>query len=170
MTGPLPSATDIRSSSSTRILTTASVTVTCSPRDVVPALDAGAVALDLEEFRQRSQSLAGEDGERCVGAVVAVAARFALLDGAEEPVEPGVVLGELDAVAAERRQQVRLARLLAHHDGALVADALGRHVLVGREVLGERRGVDARLGGEGRGADIGRLARRRPVQKIVEGA
>ena len=51
-----------------------------------------------------------------------------------------------------------------------VADALGRHVLVGARVLQHGRGVDAGLGGEGGGADIGRMAVRRAVQQLVERA
>ena len=43
-------------------------------------------------------------------------------------------------------------------------------MLVGARVLRERGGVDAGLGGEGRGADIGRVPVRRAVEQLVEGA
>ncbi len=45
---------------------------------------------------------------------------------------------------------------------------LGRHMLVGARVLQQRRGMDAGLGGEGGGADIGRLTVRRAVEQLVE--
>jgi hypothetical protein len=47
---------------------------------------------------------------------------------------------------------------------------LGRHMLVGARVLQHGGGVDAGLGGEGGGADIGRLAARLAVHQLVEGA
>ena len=43
-------------------------------------------------------------------------------------------------------------------------------MLVGRRILDHRRGVDAGLGGEGRGADIGRVAVGRAVEDLVEHA
>ena len=43
-------------------------------------------------------------------------------------------------------------------------------MLVGARVLGEGGGVNAGLGGEGRGADIGRVPVRRAVEQFVEGA
>ena len=85
---------------------------------VVPPLDRGAIALDVEELRQRAERIARQDHEPRLGAVIGIAARLALLDGAQQFFEPRVVLVELDAVPLQQRQQVRLARLLADHDGA----------------------------------------------------
>ena len=44
----------------------------------------------------------------------------------------------------------------------------GAHVLVGRRILDDCRGMDAGLGGEGAFADIGRVAVRRTVEHLVE--
>ena len=51
---------------------------------------------------------------------------------------------------------------------AAVADLVRLDMLVGPRVLGDRRGMDAGLGGEGAGADIGRLAVGRAVDQFVE--
>ena len=71
-------------------------------------------------------------------------------------------------IRCELRDQIRAPRLIGDQDRALVADALGRDVLVGARVLGQRRGMNARLGREGRGADIGRVPVRRAVEQFVE--
>ena len=62
------------------------------------------------------------------------------------------------------RHQIGAPRLIGDENGARVADALGRDMFVGARVLGERGSVNAGLGGESRGADIGRVTVGRAVQ------
>ncbi len=107
--------------------------------------------------------------ERGVGRLVGVALRLAILDVVEQPGEPGIVDARLDAHPRELGDQIGPSRLIGDQDRAGVADALGRHVLVGAGVFGQSGGVNARLGREGRGADVRRVPIGRPVQQFVEG-
>ena len=65
---------------------------------------------------------------------------------------------------------LELARLLRHQQAALVADAFGRHVLVGLRLLQDGRGMNAGLGRERALADVGRMPVRRLVQHLIEHA
>ena len=67
-------------------------------------------------------------------------------------------------------EDVGAAALVRDEELARVADRLRLDMLVGARVLQHRRGVDAGLGGEGAGPDEGRVAVRRAVEDLVEGA
>ncbi len=168
LTGPWPSATDMRSSPSTTTFTIASETVFSWPlaskrrstmqRNDVTWKNSGTVVQ-----RAPRQQL-----EARIGALIGVALGLALLDQRNQRVEPVVVLRHLDAAALQLGDEIGLAALVGDHDLAAVADRFRRHVLVGRRLLGQRRGMDAGLGGEGRQPDIGRLRVRRAVEQFVE--
>src|SRR5437763_12947093 len=51
-----------------------------------------------------------------------------------------------------------------------IAGRLGLHMLIGFRLLGDRRGMDAGLGGKGALADIRRLGIGAAVQEVIEGA
>ena len=141
-----------------------------TPRRDELALDADVEALDGEEFRHAAEHAARQKLERGVGRLIGEALRLARLHLVEQARKARIGRVRLDAEPLQLGEQVRAAGLIGDQNGALVADALGRDMLVGARVLGERGGVDARLGGEGRGADIGRVPVRRAVEQFVEGA
>jgi hypothetical protein len=93
--------------------------------------------------------------QRRSGPLVCVAGRLPLLDLAKHPVEAWIGSRDRNPEALEFGDEVRLAGLLRHQHMAAVADDGGIDVLVGPRVLEDGRRVDASLGGERRGADIG---------------
>ena len=135
---------------------------------VVAALDIDLEALDGEELRHFAEHALGEQEERGVGALIGVAHGLALLHLVEQARHARVVAMDLDAEALQLGQDVGAAGLVGDQQQAAVADRLRRHVLVGARVLDHGRGMDAGLGGEGRGADIGRMPVRRAVEQLVE--
>ena len=102
--------------------------------------------------------------------LVGVAGGLARLHLVEQRRDARVVLLDGDAEPLDGCEDARLARLLRHQQVPAVADALGRHVLVGRRLLDDGRGVDAGLGRERALADVGRMPVGRPVQNLVEHA
>ena len=105
-------------------------------------------ALHVEEFRNALEHAAGEKLERGVGRLVGVALRLALLHDLEQAREARIVRIGLDPESTELGQEVGLSGLVGDQDGALVADALRRHMFVGAWVLRQRRGMNTSLGGE----------------------
>ena len=75
---------------------------------------------------------------------------------------------EVDAEARQFRDQIGAPRLIGNQHATHVADAFRRHMFVGSRIGENRRGVNAGLGGEGAGADIGRMAVWRAVEQFVE--
>ena len=112
--------------------------------------------------------LSGEQFERGLGGIVRIALRLARLDRFEDARECRVALFRLDPHGRETADQVRLPGLVRHRHDAGVADRLGRDVFVGGGILLDRACMEARLVCEGRGADIGRAAKRHAVQDVVE--
>ena len=102
--------------------------------------------------------------------LVGVAQRLALLDRIEQARKPRIVPVHCQADALELGDEVRAAGLIGDEELALVADALGRDVLVGRRLLHDGGGMDARLGREGALADIGRVAVGGAIEEVVERA
>src|SRR5690606_31179107 len=58
---------------------------------VVAALDHGTVVLDVEEIRQRAEDAAGQTGKGRIGAIIGIAAGFALFHSGEELFEARIV-------------------------------------------------------------------------------
>ena len=148
----------MRLSPLTSTLTTASADGLQLAVGVEAALDVDAETVDLEEVRHPCEAAAGEKLERGVGALIGVALRLALLDLGEQPVEARV--GAVEAEPERSSSAMRFERPAWSETMTRrrLPTASGLHVLVGLRRLQDRRGMDAGLGGEGGGADIGRLA------------
>ena len=93
---------------------------------------------------------------------------LALLDDGNQRVECGIVLFDLDALAVQFGDEVRLAALVGDHQAAAVADAFGINMLIGIGCLEDCRGMDTGLGGKSRRADIGRLMIGSLIDEFVE--
>jgi hypothetical protein len=111
-----------------------------------------------EEFGHPAQRPVRQKFEARIRAFIGIAGGLALLDDGDQLVELRIILADRDATPLERIDEVRLAALVGDHHLAEIADLSG-DMLIGARILEQRRGMDAGLGGESRGADIGRLRR-----------
>ena len=102
MTGPLPSAAEIRLGADADL----------HHRDrsgvegafgVVLALDADIEAFDVEEFRDAAEQAPRQQFERCVGGLIGVALRLARFHLFEDPIEPRIVGGNVERHALQLR-------------------------------------------------------------------
>ena len=124
---------------------------------VEAALVDDAEAQQLEIVRHLAQRPPDQHLEAGGGPVIDPAPRLALLDQRQELGRLLRVGVDVEAHLGEAEHQVGAAGLVGDQDVAGVADQRRVDVLVEGRALGHRRGVQARLVGEGRGADVGRV-------------
>ena len=135
---------------------------------IVAALDIDAEALDLEIIRHLPENPAGQKLERSIRALIGIAKPFLLLDLVEETRDAGVIFVKAHPNPLKFREDIRFPGLVRHEQPALVADRLGRDMLIGLRLLHHRRGMDTGLGRESRSANIGRVPVGRAIEQFVE--
>ena len=124
---------------------------------IVTPFDGGVETLDLKIGRHRTQPTPGQKLERGIRALVGIASGLAPLQFRKEAVDARIGAVEQDSEAIELGDKIRPARLVGDKNSALVADDIGRDVLIGSRVFRQRGRVDTGLGREGARTDIRRL-------------
>ena len=125
-------------------------------------LDVYAKAVDLEEVLQPVEAAPGEELERGVRSLVGVASRLALLDLGQSPSRRGSERSKRSPKRSSSAMRLERPAWSETIHATPVPHRLRAYVFIGLRRLQDRRGMDAGLGREGGGADVGRLGDQGP--------